>query len=114
MLPKALNAASLKPIMLSVLAQGESYGYQIIQRIEKLSGGTIQWTAGTLYPVLHRLETKGLVESFWRFEEGRNRKYYRLTPKGEKALAVEKRNWLQVHHVLTQLWDPGEQWALSN
>ena len=59
MIPKALVAASLKPIILSLLAHGEAYGYQIIQRIETLSGGKLQWTAGTMYPVLHRLETFG-------------------------------------------------------
>ncbi|MEM6646965.1 MAG: PadR family transcriptional regulator [Bacteroidota bacterium] len=108
MLPKVLIAASVKPIMLAILAQdGESYGYEIIQRIHALSGGKIQWTAGTLYPVLHRLETEGLVESMWRKPDGeRRRKYYRLTPQGEAAMSTEKQQWMDVNAVLVQLWGP--------
>ncbi|GAB5519462.1 MAG: PadR family transcriptional regulator [Rhodothermales bacterium] len=108
MLPKVLIAASVKPIMLAILAQdGESYGYEIIQRIHDLSGGKIQWTAGTLYPVLHRLETEGVVESTWRkSDEGRRRKYYRLTPQGEAAMSTEKQQWMDVNAVLVQLWGP--------
>ena len=105
MLPKVLVAASVKPIMLSILARGESYGYDIVQQIHDLSDGRIQWSDGTLYPVLHRLEAKGLVTSTWRVSaEGRKRKYYRLTDLGHRALEVEKRNWLDVHAVLAQLW----------
>ena len=105
MIPKVLVAASVKPIMLSILARGESYGYAIVQRIHDLSNGRIQWSDGTLYPVLHRLEAKGLVTSTWRTsEEGRRRKYYRLTDKGHRALEIEKRNWLDVHAILAQLW----------
>ena len=107
MIPKALVAASLNPIILSLLAHGEAYGYQIIQRIEHLSDGKLQWTAGTMYPVLHRLETKGLIEAFWRPpESGPRRKYYRLTDKGRRALEVEKRQWLDVHALLLKLWGP--------
>ena len=105
MLPKVLVAASVRPIMLSVLSEGEAYGYAIVQRIHNLSGGAIQWSDGTLYPVLHRLEADGLVSSSWRVaESGRKRKYYRLTTGGEKALEVEKRQWLDVHAVLAKLW----------
>ena len=107
MIPKALVAASLKPIILSLLAHGDAYGYQIIQRIERLSDGKLQWAAGTMYPVLHRLETKGLIEAFWRPpESGPRRKYYRLTDKGHGALEVEKSQWLDVHALLLKLWGP--------
>lgn len=107
MIPKVLVAASVKPIMLSILAHGESYGYQIIQRIHDLSDGKLAWTDGTLYPVLHRLEGEGLIASTWRTSEaGRRRKYYRLTEAGRAALAVEKRQWLDVHAILVKLWSP--------
>lgn len=112
MIPKVLVAASVKPIMLSVLADGEAYGYAIVQRIHNLSGGTIQWSDGTLYPVLHRLESEGLVASSWRIaDSGRKRKYYSLTGSGKKALEVEKRQWLDVHAVLAQLWGLDPQLA---
>lgn len=107
MIPKALVAASIKPFVLSVLAEGESYGYAIIQRVKSLTGGQVAWTTSTLYPVLHSLENKGLLESQWRTsQEGPRRKYYRLTPRGSKALEREKRQWLDVHQALMQLWTP--------
>jgi len=105
MLPKALVAASLKPIILSILSNGEAYGYQIINRIQILSKGRIKWTTGTLYPLLHRLENEGLVQSTWReVANAPRRKYYHLTPRGYKALEMEKRQWLDVHAILVQLW----------
>lgn len=105
MIPTALVAASLKPFVLSILAEGENYGYAIIQRVKTLTGGRIEWTTSTLYPVLHSLENKGLLESQWRSSfEGPRRKYYRLTPKGQKALQREKQQWLDVHRALMQLW----------
>jgi PadR family transcriptional regulator PadR len=105
MLSKLLAGASARPILLSVLAEGESYGYEIIQRIQDLSGGTLVWNDGTLYPVLHRLEDEGLVTAAWRLsDEGRRRKYYRLAEAGHAALAEEKRQWLRVDHILAKLW----------
>jgi PadR family transcriptional regulator, regulatory protein PadR len=105
MISKALAGASARPIMLSLLTRGESYGYEIIQRIQVLSGGALLWNDGTLYPVLHRLEHDGLVVSEWRASDvGRRRKYYRITAKGKKELEIEKQQWLSVHSVLSQLW----------
>lgn len=107
MIPKPLVAASLRPLILSLLAHGESYGYAIIQRVHDLTDGEVQWTTSTLYPVLHSLENDGLLESTWRdADAGPRRKYYRLTPAGERALAREKRDWLRVHEALTHLWGP--------
>lgn len=106
MLSRELAGASAKPIILSILASGESYGYAILNRIEELSGGELSWDDGTLYPVLHRLENDGLLSSSWRkAENGRRRKYYRITPQGRDALDTEKQQWLQVDAVLAQLWD---------
>ena len=63
---KELVAASATPLILSILCQGESYGYAIIQRLRELSDEEIQWTDGMLYPVLRRLEKQGFVLSEWR------------------------------------------------
>ena len=114
MIPKALVAASLKPFILSLLAGGESYGYEIIQRIHELTDGKVRWTTSTLYPVLHSLENNGLLESFWRaVEKAPRRKYYRLTTKGYLALDVEKQQWLDVHTALMKLWGPQPQLSLG-
>ena len=105
MLPKDLIAASSTPLVLSILAEGESYGYAIIQRVRELSGAEIRWTDGMLYPVLHRMERDGVIEAHWRQSEtGRERKYYRLTTKGGEALKAQQANWLKVHNTLVKLW----------
>jgi PadR family transcriptional regulator PadR len=107
MLPKTLTAAAIRPIVLSTLAAGEAYGYQLSQRVELISGGNIEWNAGTLYPVLHRLETELLIESVWKpSDSGPRRKYYHLTAIGKQAVETEKAQWMTVHDVLVQLWQP--------
>ena len=62
---KDLVAASATPLVLAILAEGDSYGYAIIKRVAELSGGHLQWTDGMLYPVLHRLERQGFVAAQW-------------------------------------------------
>jgi PadR family transcriptional regulator PadR len=105
MLSKELVAASTVPLVLSVLTRGESYGYELIQSVQELSGGRIEWTEGMLYPVLHWMEDENLIESEWReAETGRKRKYYRLRKEGRKALLEEKEQWLAVHETLNRLW----------
>jgi PadR family transcriptional regulator PadR len=105
-LEKELVAASSVPLVLSILAEGESYGYAIIQRVKELSEGKIQWTDGMLYPVLHWLEDQGYVRSDWReSESGRRRKYYRLKPQGKQALRQQQEQWQVVNSALNKLWD---------
>lgn len=105
MLSKELVAASTVPLVLSVLEEGENYGYALIQRVRELSGDQIQWTEGMLYPVLHWMEKEKLIESEWQeADSGRKRKYYRLRREGRKALQEEKQQWMTVHTTLTKLW----------
>jgi DNA-binding PadR family transcriptional regulator len=105
MLAKDMVAASAKPLLLSILAEGESYGYEIIQKVREVSGGHIEWSDGMLYPVLHRLEREGLIDSEWKeADTGRERKYYFLTSEGGKTLAAERQQWLKVHNTLCKLW----------
>ena len=105
MLTRELAGAAAKPIILTILGQKENYGYAILQRIEDLSGGELKWDDSTLYPVLHRLENRGLLKSTWR-KTGtqRRRKYYALTARGRRELAAEKQQWLRVDAVLAELW----------
>ncbi len=105
MLSRELIAASTVPLVLSILRDGESYGYALIQRVAALSEGKIAWTEGMLYPVLHWMEAEGLIESEWReAETGRKRKYYRLRQEGNRALVAEREQWLTVHQTLIKLW----------
>jgi DNA-binding PadR family transcriptional regulator len=102
---KELVAASSRPIVLSILARGESYGYAIIHEVKQISDGALEYTDGMLYPVLHRLEREGLIKCRWGESEiGRKRKYYQLSSDGGKALQVERAEWLSVHNTLLRLW----------
>ena len=104
-LPKELVAASSSPIVLAILARGESYGYAILQEVRERSGGRIEWSEGMLYPVLHRLEAQRLIRSRWAVgDSGRERKYYRLSSGGAHALEREREDWNAVHATLQALW----------
>ena len=105
MFSRRLLAASLEPLMLSLLADGPKYGYEIIQRARRISNDQIRWSNSKLYPLLHRLECDGLVDSFWQpSDNGPDRKYYRLTPRGHKALSVTKKEWTSMYAVFAHLW----------
>ncbi len=107
MLSRELNAATAKPAVLAILAGGESYGYEIIRKVHELSEERIEWAEGALYPLLHRLEQEGLVESVVRSaDNGRKRKYYRLKAKGKAHLAIQQKQWSVASSLLTKLWGP--------
>jgi DNA-binding PadR family transcriptional regulator len=109
---KDLTAASSTPLVLAILAEGDSYGYAILQRVRELSGGHMEWTDGMLYPVLHRLERLGHVEARWRVaESGRRRKYYRITSGGRGELAEGRRQWQAVDATLRGIWQAITQYA---
>jgi len=104
MLKRELVAASAEPLILALLARGETYGYAIIQEVKARSNNQMQWTDGMLYPVLHRLEHKGLIKARWgESETGRKRKYYSLKKDGHKALAKHQEHWSLVSAVLAGL-----------
>lgn len=104
-LEKELVAASSGALVLSILAEGDSYGYAIIQRVKELSGEEIQWTDGMLYPVLHWLEERGQIKGRWeKAESGRRRRYYSLAKKGRKALEEQQAQWKVVSSTLQKLW----------
>ncbi|GAB6938544.1 PadR family transcriptional regulator [Isoptericola variabilis] len=109
---KDLVAASATPLVLGILAEGESYGYAILKRVTELSGGRMQWTDGMLYPLLHRLERLGLVVATWGTSEaGRRRKHYALTRAGRDALAERQEQWSVVADVLQQVWESAQRSA---
>ena len=103
---KELMAASTRPLLLALLAEGDSYGYALIQRVKEVSGGALEWSEGMLYPVLHRLEDEKLIVAEWReAESGRKRKYYHLTKSGKLRAKAERTEWLSVHNTLARLWE---------
>jgi PadR family transcriptional regulator, regulatory protein PadR len=109
---KDLVAAAATPLVLAILAEGESYGYAILKRVRELSGGELQWTDGMLYPLLHRLHRLGHVTTEWRTPEGRRRRYYAITDEGRAALADHRRQWVAVTRALNGVW-PGSGGLLA-
>jgi PadR family transcriptional regulator PadR len=102
---KDLVAASATPLVLAILAEGDSYGYAILKRVGELSGGELTWTDGMLYPVLHRLERLGYVQARWgQSETGRRRRYYRLTREGRAQLEEQRQQWQVVDATLRGIW----------
>jgi DNA-binding PadR family transcriptional regulator len=102
---KDLVAASATPLILAIIAEGDTYGYAILKRVGELSQGQLAWTDGMLYPVLHRLERQGHIEGRWgAAETGRKRKYYRITPQGRAQLADHRQQWQAVDSALRNIW----------
>jgi DNA-binding PadR family transcriptional regulator len=107
---KALVSASTRPLILTLLRPGESYGYEIIERVRSLSGGMLEWSDGMLYPLLRRLEADGLVESRWvTAENDRRRRYYRLTRAGRRAEEVARTEWSQMSRTMAAAWAEGAE-----
>lgn len=103
-LSKDLAAASATPLILSILHNGDSYGYDIIQQVRELSGGELEWADGMLYPILHRLENRRFIESYWeKAESGRKRKYYRISKNGLEELVQQRNNWEKLSQILQNL-----------
>ena len=100
-LSKQTLDGNVETLLLSVLRSGPSYGYAIVQELRQRAEGILNLGEGTIYPVLHRLEGRGLIASKWRQgETGRQRKYYRLTPKGRKTFAENSLQWQALTKVM--------------
>ena len=98
-----LLRGSLDLMVLSVIAEDSQYGYSIQKRINSVSMGKIKLPAGTLYPLLHRLESDKLIRSRWETATGRKRKWYDITAKGKKRLTVQANLWQQYAGYMTNL-----------
>ena len=91
---RELLKGSTDSLLLSLISRQSTYGYRIIKELEKSSNGYFQFKEGTLYPALHRLEKAGLLQGKWqRLPGGQERRYYYITPKGQKALVERLAVW---------------------
>ncbi len=91
---KELIKGSTTMLILNLLSTSDMYGYQMVKELEKRSNNIFTLKEGTMYPILHSLESQGMVEAYW--EEGsskRKRKYYHITSKGQKLLNNKKKEW---------------------
>jgi PadR family transcriptional regulator PadR len=90
---KELMKGSTGMLILTLLDRKEMYGYEMTKEIENRSHGLFTFKEGTLYPILHALEAEKIVESYWSEQEGRKRKYYRITTDGRKYLQDKQQEW---------------------
>lgn len=91
---RELKRGTLEMVILALLDEGDRYGYEIVTELAVRTDGRFELREGTLYPVLYRLESAGLVEPYWQTQErGVPRKYYRMTAAGGAALAEQRRDW---------------------
>jgi transcriptional regulator len=94
---------TLPTLILEALAHEPTHGYRIAQQIKERSKGVLDFKEGTLYPALHKLENEGLVESFEDIEQGRPRRYYRITKSGRGVLAKDRAEWRQLSRAVSSI-----------
>ena len=90
---KSLISGSNAMLVLSLLKDGDKYGYEMVQELKRRSNNVFSLKEGTLYPLLHRLEKDGSVSAYEEKKEGRVRRYYRLTRKGGEKLRERTEAW---------------------
>jgi transcriptional regulator len=96
MFSRELKKGSTELLILSLIEGRARHGYDIGKRIEEASGGRLRFRIGSLYPVLCRLEERGLVAGRWVERPGeRRRRFYRLTPAGRRALVEQRGLWAE-------------------
>jgi PadR family transcriptional regulator len=102
-----LFMSSSYSLLLSLLEERPMYGYQIVKELESRSQGYFKFKEGTLYPALHRLEKSGLIAGNWEMlANGRQRRYYHITVKGQAKLAAEKTQWLDFFKAVKLILQP--------
>ena len=94
---------TLPSLILEALQHEPTHGYRIAQQIKERSRGVLDFKEGTLYPALHKLENDGLVEAFDGIENGRPRRYYRITKSGRGTLAKDRAEWRVLSRAVTRI-----------
>ena len=105
---KNMTSVGTSLLILHLLEKADMYGYQIIEELACRSNNVFQMKAGTLYPLLHGLEKKGLLESYEEHaDSARVRKYYRLTQKGKKFLQEKTDEWKEYSSAVSKILEGG-------
>ena len=104
---RELIGAFAVPIILSILKHGDTYGYEIMQEVKRLTDNKIKWREASIYPVLKMMETRGMVKSYWKVESNeRPRKYYTILADGQKQLEHARVEVDMVNSLLGRLLNP--------
>lgn len=95
---------NVETLVLTILEAGPSYGYRIVKELAERSEGILRLGEGTIYPVLYRLEERKIISAKWHLaKNGRQRKYYRLIPKGRRVLAGNRQQWQMLVSVMEKV-----------
>lgn len=98
---KEIMKGSIDILLLSIIYQRDSYGYEIVKELNVKSNNLYSMSEGTLYPALKRLETKGLLECYWvDIDMGGRRKYYKITDEGKKELSARVSDWRKIDNLI--------------
>lgn len=107
MIPSQMLKGILESCILKVISSKETYGYEISQQLQKYGFSDI--SEGTIYPLLLRLEKNNLIKAKYRESAlGPKRKYFSITPAGDKELEAFINNWQELNHAVNQLFHIGE------
>jgi transcriptional regulator len=105
-----LLQGTLDLLILRTLSAGPAHGHAIAKHIQQTSEDLLQVETGSLYPALHRLEAKAWIAASWELsDKGKRARYYRLTPRGKKQLAVEQSRWDAFSHAMRLILNPANQ-----
>ena len=88
-----LIKGTVVPVVLALLKERPRYGYEMVQLVNARTNGALKWSEGTLYPVLHKLESDRLVRAEWKSDDSRPRRYYALTAAGRRELTRRAAEW---------------------
>jgi PadR family transcriptional regulator, regulatory protein PadR len=101
---KELMKGSTTMLILNLLSNEDMYGYQMTKELERRSDNTFTLKEGTLYPILHALECKEMIESYWEDTPAiRKRKYYHITKDGQKLFDEKRKEWLVYSHAVNKV-----------
>jgi PadR family transcriptional regulator, regulatory protein PadR len=105
-----LLQGTLDLLILRTLLFGPSHGHAIAKHIQRTSEDLLQVETGSLYPALHRLEARGLIDASWQLSErGKRAKYYRLTSRGRGELVAERDRWETFSRAMGLVLKPADQ-----
>lgn len=97
---KEMLKGTTEVMVLKMLNKEPMYGYGLIKKFDVMSNGAFKFKEGTLYPILHALEKKDFIESFWDSSDGRRRKYYKITDSGLRQMSVKENEWFEFSQAL--------------
>ena len=100
---KSLVSGSMTMLILRLLNEKDMYGYEMIDTLRKKSQNVFELKAGTLYPLLHGLEEKGMLKVYEQEHLGKIRKYYSITKEGRKLLETKKAEWMEYQSAVTSV-----------